>query len=286
MGDRVFLRRIERERAEVARRDFYPAELKPCIPSPNCLVFSSMKRLIIGSVLCSLLGTGCAEKEPFNASLPPQDLYAQCETLQNKKKHDNAVNCFETLKSRYPGTAEAALANLKIGDVHFQKKEYLVAAETYRSFIKLYPAHSRLDYAYYRAGLSYLKESPKAIDRNQEYLDDAIRYFEIILKYYPQSKFYPINKEQWEEARRRVASRAYYVGRFYYRGGEYLAAIPRFTEVYQEAVPLFDVYPEHMNDPSIREYQVQAGTILCDFYNSPWHKKISQDKVFLAAREE
>ena len=193
-----------------------------------------MKRLIIGSVLCSLLGTGCAEKEPFNASLPPQDLYAQCETLQNKKKHDNAVNCFETLKSRYPGTAEAALANLKIGDVHFQKKEYLVAAETYRSFIKLYPAHSRLDYAYYRAGLSYLKESPKAIDRNQEYLDDAIRYFEIILKYYPQSKFYPINKEQWEEARRRVASRAYYVGRFYYRGGEYLAAIPRFTEVYQE----------------------------------------------------
>jgi outer membrane protein assembly factor BamD len=179
------------------------------------------------------LATGCAEKQYYNTALPPAKLIAQCHALSQKKKYDKANNCYEALKSRHPGSREAIEANLYIADNQFRQREYLVAAETYRNFIKLHPVHSRLDYAYYKTGLSYLKETPEAIDRDQQYLDDAIRYFEIVLKYYPHSQYAEINKEKWEQARLQVASRMYYIGRFYYRRGEYIASIPRFEDIYQ-----------------------------------------------------
>jgi len=187
--------------------------------------------LVLLPLILSVYG-GCSGKE-IDASLPPASLLVQCQKLGQKNKHEKAINCLETLKGRYPGSPEAIEADLYIADNQFRQKEYLLATETYRNFIKLNPVHPKLDYAYYRTGLSYLKETPKAIDRDQQYLDDAINYFEILLKYYPYSQYTEINKEKWEEARRRVASRIYYVGRFYYRTGEYIAAIPRFEEVYQ-----------------------------------------------------
>ena len=76
-----------------------------------------------------------------------------------------------------------------------------------------------------------MKGSPKAIDRDQQYLDDAIAYLEGNMIQYPQNQYYPVAKEKWQEARRRVGRRELYVGRFYYKTGEYLAALPRLQGV-------------------------------------------------------
>ena len=189
-------------------------------------------KVIIGIGILSFFFVGCAEKQHYDAKLPPAKLLAQCQKLSQDKKYEKATNCLEALKGRYPGSTQANAANLDIADNQFRQKEYLLAAETYRNFIKLNPVSPRLDYAYYRAGLCYLKETPKAIDRDQQYLGDAIRYFEIVIKYFPHSQYSAVNQEKWEKARRRVASRIYYIGRFYYQQGQYLASVPRFEEVY------------------------------------------------------
>lgn len=39
------------------------------------------------------------------------------------------------------------------------------------------------------------------------------------------------SREKWRGVREKIAKRHFYVGRFYYRTGEYLSAIPRFQEV-------------------------------------------------------
>lgn len=172
----------------------------------------------------------CA-KEPYLASSKSaEDAYRECHALTESKDYDEAVQCFELLKSRYGGTNAAFDADLEIGDNYFRKKEYLLAAETYLSFAKLHPTHEKIAYAYYRIGLSYLRESPKAIDRDQQYLDTAIQYLESAMAQ-GRGEIASLATEKWREARTRIARRNFYIGRFYYRTGEYQSAIPRFKEI-------------------------------------------------------
>lgn len=158
------------------------------------------------------------------------EAYEECLRYSKKKLYEKTQQCFELLRSRYPGTVEAIEADIEIADNYFRQKDHLVAAEAYKNFARLHPAYDRIDYVYYRTGLSYLKESPKAIDRDQDHLEPAIHYFSLTLSS-PQSEFREAARQYWNEARRRMALRTFYIGRFYYRTQEYLAAIPRFEEV-------------------------------------------------------
>ena len=51
--------------------------------------------------------------------------------------------------------------------------------------------------------------------------------------------------------------------------------------IYREAQPNYDFYPEHANDPQIRENIEQAGRILKEFYESDWHRKIASEPGLL-----
>lgn len=59
-----------------------------------------------------------------------------------------------------------------------------------------------------------------------------------------------------------------------------------FVKRYTCAEPNFTFLPEHLSDPSIRATVDLFGTILRDFYLSPWHKAREKDPVFLAARSK
>lgn len=156
---------------------------------------------------------------------------SRCLHLSAKKRYTEAVECLEVFKSRYPGSDQATEADLLIGDSYFRQKEYLLAAETYQEFIRRNPNHPKLDYAYYRSGQAYLKENPKAIDRDQQHLDLAVQNFHAVAEYFPGSAYSQIGQEQYKQALSRQAQKHYYVGRFYYKYGEYLAAASRFAQI-------------------------------------------------------
>lgn len=180
--------------------------------------------------LAGLLFSGCAKEGYLSKSKSGDDAMHECQKLSENKEYDAANECFELLKSRFSGSQAAFEADLDIGDNYFRKKDYLLAAETYLAFAKLHPTHEKIGYAYYRIGLSYLRESPKAIARDQEYLTPAIHYLELAMGD-PDPQVQALAREKWIEARTRIAKRDFYIGRFYYKTGEYLSAIPRFEEV-------------------------------------------------------
>lgn len=193
---------------------------------------------LIRSITLSFVATGlmlmmsCSGSGGFTLSRSDQytDM-SECLALLKKKKSDKAIKCFESYKSRNVGSSSAAVADLAIADAYFAKKDFLVAAEAYQVFIESYQHHESLPYAYYRAGLSYLRESPNAIDRDQNYLDSAVQYLGIVVKYYSNSSYYQMASESYDEARLKLAQRHFYIGRFYFRGKEFLAAIPRFQTI-------------------------------------------------------
>ncbi|MFO1518360.1 MAG: outer membrane protein assembly factor BamD [bacterium] len=196
------------------------------------------KPLILCLSLALLTGlfSACSKKTPFSFTgrENEEQAFAKCVQLSTRKKFQQSIDCLEIFKSRFPDSKYALEAELKIGDAYYRKKEYLLAAETYQLYTKLHPTSEKLDYAYYRIGLSYLHESPKQIDRDQEHLPAAIDSFAIVVTQYPNSQYAKIAKQKYDEARRKIAQRNFYVGRFYYKWGEYKAAIPRFMEVYEK----------------------------------------------------
>lgn len=181
-------------------------------------------------IFCAFLVLGaCSKPALLSKAKSGDEAYQECKKYSDNNDHEKAIQCFELLKTRFAGSQASYEADLDIADNYFRKKEYLLAAETYLGFTKLHPTHDKIPYAYFRTGLSYLRESPKAIDRNQTYLESAIQYLESAVNMGGETR--DIAREKLIEAKTRVAKRHFYIGRFYYRTGEYISAIPRFEEI-------------------------------------------------------
>lgn len=196
-----------------------------------------MNKILVSLLLSiSLMLSACGEKTrryPLGGNNMNAELN-QCLRLSAKKKYDEAVECLEVFKSRYPGSGRAAEADLKIADNYFRQKEYLVAAETYQDFIKRYPYHDKLDYAYYRSGQAYALDVPKALDRDQQYLDLAEKNFDVLLRFYRHSPYHKVATHEYQKVRLKQAQKHYYIARYYYKYGEYLASLSRFKKIIDE----------------------------------------------------
>jgi len=213
----------------------------------------------------------------------------KCMKLSEKKKFEEAIDCLEMFKTRFPKSQWGIEAELLIGDNYFRRQEYLLAADSYQSFIKLHPMYPKVDYAYYKTGLSYLKQSPKAVARDQEYLQPAITNFEIVEQNFPDSTYSELNKHYLTEARTLIAERNYYVAHFYYRTGEYLAAIPRFEIVATQFKDsgladkaLFYAGISNIRLKRIEEAKENYSRISIEYPNSKYLKKLERrllDKV-------
>ena len=113
---------------------------------------------------------------------------------------------------------------------HFKKKEYTLAAEEYENFITNHPGHGELDYAIYRLGLSYYKMKAGK-DRNHSKRLNAIKWFTLLNKTYPDSPYAEQTPEKIEKSRKILAERELYIGKFYQKKKNYKAAAQRYRNI-------------------------------------------------------
>lgn len=183
-----------------------------------------------------LLVLGACHKKQFKLTgdETDQEAMAKCLRLSEKKHYQEAVECLEIFKNRFPDSTYALDAELKIADTYFNKKDWLLAGESYVLYIQLHPNSDKLDYAYYRAGLAYERQMSKKIDRDQSNINEAEENFASVFRRYPESPYAKLAQAKYDEIRSRAAQRNLYVGKFYFRNGEYRAAIPRFLLILQD----------------------------------------------------
>lgn len=248
------------------------------------------KILIVFGLL--VLVSSCAKEMPSIGGGNPEKEFDECLRLTGKGRFEDSVQCLEMFKARYPQTGLGQEAELRIGDAYFAKKDYLLAAESYSAFLKLHPRSARADYAYYRMGVAYYKESPKAIDRDQEYLEDAIEQLKIAVTHYPNSSYRELAAATLNVAKRRVAKRAFYVGRFYYRTGEYIACIPRFWDVVNNYADtglaqkaLYKIILANLKLQKLEGAKEAYSVLSVDFPKSPYYKKAERKLLGAAKRE-
>jgi outer membrane protein assembly factor BamD len=180
---------------------------------------------------------GCSTTAIDNDS-PPEAQYAEGERLFGKDRYLEAIERFRILKSRYPYSKYAALATLKIGDVHFKDEAFLEAAAAYKIFRELYPKHELAAYALFRIGESYYNQMPSTTDRDLDPALSAIEAYHSLLNDYPGSPQKADAEKRVAELREKLADKETYVGDFYFKRDLYQAAAGRYQY-------LIEQYPEY-----------------------------------------
>ena len=131
---------------------------------------------------------------------------------------------------------------MKRAESFFEQAAYPEAIVEYQHFLDMHRAHVLSPYAQYKLGESHFKMA-KSVDRDPEPIKKAQEAFEKLLKNYPGSKYEVEAVDKIRECHNWLAEVNFFVGRFYYRKGAYLAAAHRFEAILEDD-PELEVAPD------------------------------------------
>lgn len=181
-----------------------------------------MRRAVLALLLLAACVTGrTTGGGPKGPRGPEEEYQAGVKQLQS---HDwlDAQRTLDQVRTRYPYSRFAALAELRLADGKFDQDKFVEAAEAYQQFVKLHPNHEEVDYASYRVGLSRWKDAPSGFfllppvyERDMTPVVAAITALEAFLKSYPKSKYVPEAEKLMAEAKGLFVERDWYVAGFY-----------------------------------------------------------------------
>lgn len=148
--------------------------------------------------------------------------------------HAEAVKLFEHVRTKYPFSKFAALAELRLADVKFDQQRWAEAATAYQEFVKLHPNHENVDDAAFRIGLSYWNDAPSDFalfppvhEKDQQAVKDAEAALASFVEKYPGSKHHPEATRLLAQARGRLAEHEWYVADFYAKRNHWAGAVQR-----------------------------------------------------------
>jgi outer membrane protein assembly factor BamD len=198
---------------------------------------SVLARLALAFLVAALLGacaSGPADDE--TAGWSAQRLYGEAKDAVEAKDWTKAVKYFEKLEARYPYGRYAQQAQLEVAYAHWKDGERASAVAAADRFIKLYPNHPHVDYAYYLKGLINFNEltgfltwltSPDMTDRDPKATRDAFEAFKEVVTRFPQSRYAEDSAARMRYLVNALAAHEVHVARYYMRRSAYLAAANR-----------------------------------------------------------
>ena len=187
---------------------------------------------------------GCATSSPD--ALSPQESYEDARRPYDIGNYEIAIKRLGEFKSRFPYSRFAKEAELLIANAHFAMKNYVEASLAYDSFVRLHPKHPKIPFVLYRIGLSYWRDAPESVDREQEFTAIAIDKWQNLLNDYPDALETRKAAELIKVGRRRLARADQFVANFYcrqeiwhacaYRNEKIIERHKNYPEIVREAL--------------------------------------------------
>src|SRR6266852_9318284 len=118
-----------------------------------------MRSSLLGglAIVSALLLAGCgllsSAQEDESVGWSAQRLYGEAKDAMTAKEWAKAIKYLEKLEARYPYGRYAQQAQLEVAYAHYKDSERASAIAAADRFIKLYPNHPSVDYAWYLKGL-------------------------------------------------------------------------------------------------------------------------------------
>jgi outer membrane protein assembly factor BamD len=194
--------------------------------------------LLLASLLggCSLLPDKIDETKDWSA----QKLYTEAKAALAEGNWERSIDLYEKLEARYPFGRYAQQALLESAYAYYKSGEPDSAISAVDRFIKTYPRHPNLDYAYYLRGLVNFTRGDTFMDRvlprdpaerdagatRQAFFD-----FAELVKQFPESRYAKDASQRMIFLRNNLAQYEMHVADYYMRRGAYIAAANRAKQV-------------------------------------------------------
>ena len=184
---------------------------------------------------CSSLGSIFEEKDP-TVGLTASQLYSQGKEFLDAADFNNAIKLFEILEARYPFGKYSTQAMLDISYAYYASNQKDEAIIEINRFIRLYPNHPNVSYAYYLRALSNFDKDANIISRffghdpsryDVTDLKNSFNDFTTVVNRFPDSKYADDSINRLRYIKNQIARNELYIAKYYDKRSANIAAIER-----------------------------------------------------------
>lgn len=217
---------------------------------------------------CSLFNRGKKKGDEADTK-PVEQVYQNATELLEGGNYEGAERVYQRLISRFPFGPYTEQSQLNLGYVQYKANKPDDAYSSVNRFIKTYPTHKHIDYAYYLRGLINFNRSAGFLERyvgqdmtrrDQAFQRQSFDDFSALISRYPQSRYAGDSRQRMIYLRNEMAQADLYIALFYLKRNAYVAAANR-------AKSIIETYPQ----------TPQAGDALAVMVES--YRKLGQDKL-------
>ena len=194
---------------------------------------------------------GCRKDDRVD-EISADEIYDKAKDSLDAGAWDRSIAMYKALQTRYPFGRYTEQSMLDIAYAYYRRGDVENALSTLDRFIRTYPAHPSIDYAYYLKGLVNYEQNlgflekmmPVRIrDRDQSQAETAFLDFQELIRRYPDSRYVPDARQRMVFLRNNLAAYEVIVAEYYLRRNAFIAAANR-------ARYAIEIYP---NTPSVPE---------------------------------
>jgi outer membrane protein assembly factor BamD len=187
---------------------------------------------VLSATACGLL----PEVKDDTAGWSAERLYQEAHEMLATGNYTRAVKLFETLEGRYPYGRYAQQAILEGAYANYRANETAAAIAACDRFIRTYPNHPNVDYAYYLKGVVNFREDQGLFgyvveqdlsERDPKLTRESFGAFKELVARFPESKYAADSIERMRYLTNALSSYEVHVADYYYRRGAYVAAANR-----------------------------------------------------------
>jgi outer membrane protein assembly factor BamD len=245
-----------------------------------------MKKFFLFFVIFTIL-VSCTKKDEFKESvikeksLDLQVLEAYQEGVKSLESGDvlYAAKKFNEAEILFPQSEWAPKSALMAAYSYYTQDYYGDTIAELERFLRVYPLSKNLDYVYYLLGVSYYEQ---IVDEKKDLqsIIKAKKYFEIIIKNYPNTNYSLDAEYKIELVNDTLAAKEMYIGRYYFDKKKWIPAINRFrvviddyeTTVYAEEA-LHRLVEVHYLLGLKNEAKKYAKLLGYNYQSSEWYEK-------------
>ena len=190
-----------------------------------------------------------------------------------------AAKKFKEVELLFPQSDWAPRASLMASYAYWSKAYYRDSINELKRFLNLHPKNKYLDYAYYLLAINYYDS---IVDEKKDLrpLEESKKYFQILIKRYPESDYAEDGKYKLELIQDILAAKEMYIARHYIKKQKWIAAINRLdtvitkyeTTIYVEEAlhRLVEVHYIIGLEEVAKKY---ANTLGYNYQSSEWYEK-------------
>jgi len=194
-------------------------------------------RIVSMMLLAAMLAlSGCGGNSERDEGPSAEELYAEAQKALNAQNYPAAIALYRNLTIRYPFGRHAEQAMLDMAYAQYRGAQGDAAIETLNRFLRTYPTHPNVDYAWYLKGLVNYDETMnflrkmmpgRASDRDQQAAHESFRDFQELIRRYPSSRYIADARQRMVFLRNIMAEYEIQVGEYYARRTAWIAALNR-----------------------------------------------------------